>query len=792
MNAMVYTHLPEVIGLTILHSLWQVTLLWVLLVAVLRLWPQASSALRYVLALGTLVLCLVFAGATALYEWETLKPVQQTWQIDTGFTEVPNITGGLKQTTAWTALLQTVDSAAPWLAWLWLAGLAFMAVRFTGSLYYLKSLRRPATLTSMDEAWQQRFEALVRAVGLKRKVILAVSARITSPLTMGNLSPIVLLPAGLITGLSTTQLESILVHELYHIKRRDYLVNILQAWVEVLMFYHPALWHISRIVRDERENCCDDLTLALCGDPVPYARALTQIHETNSLTKPTLAMSVSGPAGSFAIRIKRLFNIYPNPARARSKGLFAIGLLLTCMGLLLMSANALPVSSANTVHSAIRPVVFPATVKADTVLPDTSKLNNIVVDGYRTVPDKKADSYREEVQELQNDKTIYYVDGKRVSKAEADAIEPSRITSINVWKGEKAVLRYGEEARGGVVEMITDAHAARNEAGEKDIYVVEKPGKDFYIIDDKMASKAEAAKLDLARVETVDVWKAEKPVAKYNIDSKDVVVDVITKKQLAAGETPAKVYVVDKPAKTIKGDAVHVKAAKQLKYESGAEKYGKDAEKYGTEAKEGAAQIQAKQQMAVITEDAAPAESIKLTADKISISYAKTGQLQAQPLYIVNGVETSSEALQQLDPSNIQVINVYKNESAIDAYGPKGANGVINIQLKPGVEYKPVQLEAIQPLKLLPVENNADTEMQVYPNAASTTATVRFSVTKPRKGAPVTISVVNSEGSIQLVSGTYAMGTHEAVIDVSKLKKGIYFVQVTIGKTRQQQRLVVE
>ncbi len=96
MNAIVYTHLPEVIGLTILHSLWQVTLLWVLLVAVLRLWPQASSALRYVLALGTLVLCLVFAGATALYEWETLKPVQQTWQIDTGFAEAASYNGRAK------------------------------------------------------------------------------------------------------------------------------------------------------------------------------------------------------------------------------------------------------------------------------------------------------------------------------------------------------------------------------------------------------------------------------------------------------------------------------------------------------------------------------------------------------------------------------------------------------------------------------------------------------------------------------------------------------------------------
>ncbi len=158
------------------------------------------------------------------------------------------------------------------------------------------------------------------------------------------------------------------------------------------------------------------------------------------------------------------------------------------------------------------------------------------------------DSHRQEAQELQNDKTIYYVDGKRVNKAEADAIDPSHITSVNVWKGKKAVIRHGEEARDGVVEIVTNTHAAKNEANPKEI--VGKPGKDFYIIDDKAASKAEAAKLDVARVETVDVWTAEKPVAKYNIESNDLVVDIVTKKQPAAGETPSKVYVVgDKPTK---------------------------------------------------------------------------------------------------------------------------------------------------------------------------------------------------------------------------------------------------
>ena len=182
----------------------------------------------------------------------------------------------------------------------------------------------------------------------------------------------------------TTQIEAILVHELYHIKRRDYIINICQALVEVILFYHPAIWHINKIIREERENCCDDKTVAFCGDVMGYARALTQIHDTNALNKPTLAMSATGPnVGNFSNRIKRLFNKYPNPAQARSKGIFAIGFLIVYLSIVLVSAY---VSTAQPIE--------PEKKLMKTSVSDNNASSNIISDSiplsnHLNVPDRQ-------------------------------------------------------------------------------------------------------------------------------------------------------------------------------------------------------------------------------------------------------------------------------------------------------------------------------------------------------------------------------------------------------------------
>lgn len=449
MNAILATHLPEVIGLTILHSLWQVTLLWMLLVVALRIWPQAAAPLRYALALGALALCLTGAGATAWYEWQSLSPVSPEAITVDPFA----LLAGASTTTAAPNLLSTLlalaDAYAPLLAWLWLTGITFMGIRFAGSFYYLKTLRDPAALTPMGDRWQGEFDRLAKAIGLTQTIRVAESARISSPITLGTFSPLVLLPAGLVGGLTTAQIEAILVHELYHIKRRDYAINVAQALVEVLMFYHPAIWQICRIIREERENCCDDKTLAFCGDPVPYARALTQIHETNTLTKPPFAMSATGPTGTFAARIKRLFNIYPNPAKARSKGLFALSLLLICFGLLLMSANTLPIVPPQPAKGIVITYQKTTPLAADTVKKDSVRFRSAPGhDVFTTAP-------------ALTRQPLYIVDGKEVTDGSgASNIKPEDIKSIDVLKGESAKSLYGARGADGVVLIHTSKDPA--------------------------------------------------------------------------------------------------------------------------------------------------------------------------------------------------------------------------------------------------------------------------------------------------------------------------------------------
>ena len=118
---------------------------------------------------------------------------------------------------------------------------------------------------------------LSRRLHITRAITLFESTLVDVPTVIGFVKPVILLPASVLGGLTPQQLEAILAHELAHIRRHDYIVNLLQSLLETLLFYHPAVWWLSRRIRIEREHCCDDLAVSLCGDPLVYARALADL-----------------------------------------------------------------------------------------------------------------------------------------------------------------------------------------------------------------------------------------------------------------------------------------------------------------------------------------------------------------------------------------------------------------------------------------------------------------------------------------------------------------------------------
>lgn len=209
----------------------------------------------------------------------------------------------------------------PWLKGVvifWFLGVLLLSTRLVRLWNQVQQLRRVG-IESVPDDMLSRLEELARRLGIRLRVNLLLSKLVEVPTLIGWLQPVILLPAAAVTGLTPSQLDAILVHELAHIRRHDYLVNLLQSTVETLLFYHPAVWWISTRLRVERENCCDDLTVNLLGDPLNYGRALLALEEQRRTTgNPALALGSQG--GSLLGRIERLVMNPQPPIRRSSMG----------------------------------------------------------------------------------------------------------------------------------------------------------------------------------------------------------------------------------------------------------------------------------------------------------------------------------------------------------------------------------------------------------------------------------------------------------------------------------------
>src|SRR5207247_3840122 len=199
-------------------------------------------------------------------------------------------------------LRERLDAALPALILAWAAGVGLLSVRGLGGWAVAQRLKRsgrPVTL----EAWQRGARQLCQRMRVWLPVRVCESALVEVPTVVGWLRPVVLLPVSTLAGLSPAQLEALLAHELAHIRRFDYLVNLLQTFGETLLFYHPAVWWVSHRMRVEREHCCDDLAVAAGGNATRYARALADLQ---GLCSDAPALAVAATGGSLFERIARL------------------------------------------------------------------------------------------------------------------------------------------------------------------------------------------------------------------------------------------------------------------------------------------------------------------------------------------------------------------------------------------------------------------------------------------------------------------------------------------------------
>jgi HEAT repeat protein/beta-lactamase regulating signal transducer with metallopeptidase domain len=346
------------LGWALVHFLWQGAALALLLSILLAATRPTAARARYALSLLTLGGMLVLPVATGLRLFQpavesAARSVQSRAVVPDQAPATSNLSPGPqgvtdRMTTPATAtaadrsVTQLLEPALPWLVVIWAIGVLALSLRLANGWLMTRRLRSHGTRET-SPALQEMLARLAARLRVTRPIRLLESLLVEVPAVMGWLRPVILVPTSALTGLTPQQLAVLLAHELAHVRRYDYVVNVVQCMIETLLFYHPAVWWVSRRVRDEREHCCDDLVVQVCGDPHLYASALIKMERIRAKT-PALALAATGGGGggggggSLLHRVRRL--ILPAAARteyfprwaAGVAGVMAVTLALLATG----------------------------------------------------------------------------------------------------------------------------------------------------------------------------------------------------------------------------------------------------------------------------------------------------------------------------------------------------------------------------------------------------------------------------------------------------------------------------
>jgi len=307
------------LGWTLLHFCWQGTALALAYAAVDRVASRATSSVRYAIAVFAMALMPLAVVSTFFYEMRTQAMAspssavlsltspdvaqQPSAQQQPSTNVLPTaLTPMLQQPRAW--LSDRVERLLPWIDGLWMAGVLLLALRAMGGWLQLERLRQRAR-RSVPAEIEQQFRRICARMHVGRQLSLRISDEVISPMVMGVWHATVILPISAVLRMPPSELEAVLAHELGHIRRWDYLCNLFQTATESILFFHPAVWWLSRAIRERREVCCDEIAVEVCADPVLYAQALLRLEEEKT-ARLTLAMALKGSNGLLLRRITQV------------------------------------------------------------------------------------------------------------------------------------------------------------------------------------------------------------------------------------------------------------------------------------------------------------------------------------------------------------------------------------------------------------------------------------------------------------------------------------------------------
>lgn len=357
---------------TLLHSLWQGLVVAMLAGIIMVLTKKSSSSLRYNLLCGLLCLFLGVSGYTFYRQLaSTVTPaVTATNPVITAVAQpsahITAPAAGVVVQSGIDKLIQYFNTHAALIVLVWFVIFLGRFVQMLSGLVYAQRIRHYQTKAAPAE-WTRRLQELVNKVRITRPVLLLESALIRSPVVVGFLKPAILVPIGMLAHISPDQVESILLHELAHIRRQDYLLNLIQNLVDTLFFFNPAMIWISSLIRMERENCCDDIAIRETRSRRRLIEALVSFHEYEQ-TVGGYALSFAAKENQVVRRVKRIVHKKNHSLNAGERVLLTTGLLVLCAAFVTING-----SRADESPKKPRTLVIPAQVRAKpTVQPEKS------------------------------------------------------------------------------------------------------------------------------------------------------------------------------------------------------------------------------------------------------------------------------------------------------------------------------------------------------------------------------------------------------------------------------------
>jgi len=479
----------------LVHSLWQGLILAVAAGIILLVTKKSSPALRYNLLSLSLLLFIIgngftFFGAFTGKKTADTNPANGLYSIsDISKPEIFSNQRGFYEANRVAEIIsvfnQFVNANAVLMVTIWLIIFGIKSLKASAGLFYIHRLKKSHSYEP-NEFWKQRVILLARQLGIHKPIGIFQSEIVTVPMVFGILKPIIFIPAGLFTRIPTDQLEAILLHELAHIKRSDYLINLIQSFAQNIFFFNPAVLWVSALIRDEREHCCDDLAISVMENHNSFVQALVSFQEYK-LEKTSLTMTFPGKRNFLLDRIKRIIYKNNKPLNAMEK-LFVTASLLTAAGLIAAFApledNKVIVAKLRHQEMVERSVVnepeefgkdasmemFPAitspsVMDSGVAVEDTLPKKGDRIQrrsGVRTI-ELTRNNKRFDVREVDGKITSLKVDGQKISEDKISIYQPE-IDEI-MEEVEKAEVD-AENARGDAEKARAEAGVLRKQADE--------------------------------------------------------------------------------------------------------------------------------------------------------------------------------------------------------------------------------------------------------------------------------------------------------------------------------------